>query len=71
MIHALEVLPHQRRQGVAGRIMRAAAIWAEEQGAHTISLIVTQANAGAGALYASLGMSLVGQYHYRIQEPEK
>ena len=68
MLHALEVLPHQRRQGVAGRLMAAAAIWAEGQGAHTFSVLVTQANDGANALYASLGMTLVGQYHYRIQE---
>lgn len=68
MLHALEVLPSQRRQGVAGRMMRAAAIWAEAQGAAYISLIVTRANSGANALYASLGMRLVGQYHYRIQE---
>lgn len=71
MVHALEVLPHQRRQGVAGRMMRAAAIWAQAQGAGHVALIVTQANAGANALYASLGMTAVGQYHYRIQEVRK
>lgn len=68
MMHALEVLPHQRRQGVAGRMIAAAAIWAEEQGARHFAVLVTRANTGANTLYASLGMDLVGQYHYRIQE---
>lgn len=65
MLHALEVAPALRRQGTAHNIMRAAAIWAQDQGAETLSLLVTAANAGARALYASLGMAVVGQYHYR------
>jgi len=28
---------------------------------------VTEANAPARALYASLGMKAVGQYHYRVK----
>ena len=31
------------------------------------NMIVTSANAGAQALYASLGMEIVGHYHYRSQ----
>jgi N-acetylglutamate synthase len=65
MLHALEVCPNQRRQGAANNIMRMAASWAQDQGAETLCLAVTQANAGARALYASLGMEVVGQYHYR------
>ncbi len=68
MVHAVEILPHQRRQGVAQWIMRKAAFWAEEQGAHTMSVLCTQANSAANALYASLQMEVVGQYHYRIKE---
>ncbi len=65
MLHALEVLPAFRRQGVAHNILRAAAGWAQDQGAAELFLLVTAANAGARALYASLGMAVVGQYHYR------
>ncbi len=65
MLHALEILPHQRAQGLGGWMMRGAALWAAGQGAHTISTACTRENAGANALYASLGMAVVGQYHYR------
>lgn len=67
MLHALEVLPHMRRQGSANIILRAAAAWAQDQGAATLSLVVTKANAPARALYASLGMQVVGNYHYRVK----
>jgi len=65
MVHAVEILPHQRRQGVGRFLMRRAAFWVLEQGGHTLSVICTQDNAGANGLYASLGMTVVGQYHYR------
>lgn len=67
MLHALEVAPHMRRQGSANIILRAAAAWAQDQGATTLSLVVTKANAPARALYASLGMEVVGNYHYRVK----
>lgn len=66
MIHALEILPAYRRRGLARHLMHAAGFWAADHAATHLSLIVTQANAGANALYASLGLTLVGQYHYRI-----
>lgn len=65
MVHALEILPHQRRQGLAQWMMRGAAIWAAGQGARTMSVLCTQANGPANALYQGLGMKIVGQYHYR------
>jgi N-acetylglutamate synthase len=68
MLHALEVLDARRRQGAGLAMLRAAANWAEAQGATRFSLVVTRANAGARALYASLGMAVVGQYHYRIKQ---
>ncbi|THH35407.1 GNAT family N-acetyltransferase [Aliishimia ponticola] len=68
MVHAVEILPHQRKQGVAGWVMRKAAFWGAEQGATTLSVLCTQANTGANALYTSLGMTLEGQYHYRQLE---
>lgn len=65
MVHAVEVLPHQRKQGMAGWFMRLAAFWASDNGASHLAVVCTQANTAANALYASLGMALVGQYHYR------
>ncbi len=65
MLHALEVTPAQRRQGAANNILRAAVKWAQDNGAHSFSLVVTEANTAARALYTSLGLELVGQYHYR------
>lgn len=68
MIHALEVSPRRRRRGAARAMIAAAANWALEHGAQTVALVVTEANAPARALYASLGMSPVGSYHYRLKD---
>lgn len=65
MVHALEVRPAQRRQGMGGHLLRAAANWAAEAGAKSLSLVVTERNAAARALYARAGMAEVGRYHYR------
>lgn len=65
MVHALEVLDRHRREGLGRHMMWQAAHWAASQGATHMSVICTQANQGANALYTSLGMTLVGQYHYR------
>ncbi|QEW18307.1 Acetyltransferase (GNAT) family protein [Marinibacterium anthonyi] len=70
MLHALEVLPHQRRQGMAQWMMRAAAFWAAENGADTLAVLCTQANGPANGLYASLSMKPVTEYHYR-HKPEE
>jgi GNAT superfamily N-acetyltransferase len=67
MLHALEVAPAQRRAGTARNILRRAAQWAEDQGATALGLAVTEANLPARALYASLGMQIVGRYHYRAK----
>ncbi len=66
MIHAIEVVPAFRRLGVARNILQRAATFAQESGARTLALAVTTANQPARALYASLGMQAVGQYHYRV-----
>ncbi len=66
MVHAIHVLPAHRRQGAGRLLLRAAAKWAQKQGADVISLIVTQGNHAANPLYASLGMTRVGCYHYRV-----
>lgn len=65
MVHAVEVLPAHRRQGMGQWAMRAAAFWALDNGAQTLSVICTKANAGANGLYTALGMEIVGEYHYR------
>jgi ribosomal protein S18 acetylase RimI-like enzyme len=70
MLHALEIDPAFQRQGLGRHLTRAVAIWAQSQGASHLSLLATKANIGANALYASLGMSVVGQYHYRIKTSE-
>lgn len=67
MLHALEVRPDLRRQGVGATLLRSAANWAESQGATRLSLVVTRQNTAACALYARLGMTVVGQYHYRMK----
>ncbi len=65
MIHALEISSAHRKKGLARHLTRAAAFWAQDNGADYLTLVTTQANIGANALYSSLGMTLVGQYHYR------
>ena len=67
MVHALEVVAGRRRQGLGRALMQAAATWAAAQGARHLGLAVLTSNAPARALYASLGMTAVGQYHYRME----
>lgn len=67
MVHALEVLADQRRKGLGIYMMRQAAFWAKRNGAQHLALAVTEANAAANALYAGLGLTRVGGYHYRMK----
>lgn len=66
MVHAVETAHRFRRKGLGRHMMTAAAFWARDNGASTLSLLVTNANEGANALYASLGMTPAAGYHYRI-----
>ncbi|MDP5218340.1 GNAT family N-acetyltransferase [Ruegeria sp. 2205SS24-7] len=66
MVHALEILPEHQRNGLGKWAMRAAAFWALDNGAETLSVICTKANTGANALYHALGMQIAGSYHYRV-----
>jgi N-acetylglutamate synthase len=66
MIHALEIAVAHRRGGLARQMTVAAAFWAQTHGAQWLTLVTTRANTAANALYASLGMEVVGQYHYRV-----
>ena len=65
MIHAIEVAPALRRNGVANNILLTAAKWARENQARKLCLAVTNSNTAANALYVKLGLSVVGHYHYR------
>ena len=68
MVHAVEVLQSFRRKGVARKLMAQAADWAQARGAVYMSVITTNRNVAANALYRSLGMYPVAKYHYRIKE---
>lgn len=65
MMHALEVAATHRRQGMAALMCRQAAVWAAARGGTHLAALCTRANAGSNALYSSLGLAVVGQYHYR------
>ncbi len=69
MLHALEIVPDFRRQGVARYMARGIADWARGQGAEWFALAVTERNMAARALYSALNMTEAGAYHYR-QKPE-
>ena len=65
MLHALQIEPEFRRQGVARYMVRGMAHWAMQQGASTFALAVTQDNTSARDLYSALGLTEVDAYHYR------
>lgn len=71
MVHAVEVRPALRRQKLAVNMMRAAAAWAQDRQIPWLSVLVTEGNAPARALYRSLGMEDVGYYHYRMKAPQR
>ena len=66
-VHAVEICAAQRQQGVASWLMKQAAFWAAEQGASRLNVACTKANVAANALYRSIGMKVVGEYHYRMK----
>jgi len=68
MLHALHVAPSARRRGLGRALTEAAMHWSCARGADWIALAVTDANAPARALYASLGFRPVGRYWYRALE---
>ena len=65
MLHALEVEPGFRRQGVARYMLRGIAHWAAGAGAEWFALAVTEQNLAARGLYSALNMAEAGRYHYR------
>jgi hypothetical protein len=67
MLHALEIRKVDRLTGQGRNATKQAALWAAQNGATHLATLCTQENTGANALYTSLGMAPVGQYHYRIK----
>ncbi|HWV83390.1 MAG TPA: GNAT family N-acetyltransferase [Hyphomicrobiaceae bacterium] len=54
-----------RRQGAASAVMSALEAWGSAQGARTIGLQAVTTNTPAQGLYAALGYTAAGTYHYR------
>ena len=67
MLHALEVTKEARRQGLGVAILRASALWAAENGANELAILVTVANEAANSLYIRSGAKLAGGYRYRAR----
>ena len=65
-ITAVEVHPDHRRQGLGGAITEAACRAAGQRGVSRVFLQVEDDNAGARALYKSLGFRDSHRYHYRV-----
>lgn len=68
MLHALEVAPEARRRGIGRTMMQGAANWASRNHARDLAVLVVKANRPAQTLYAALGMTPAGAYHYRIKK---
>lgn len=64
-LSCLMVPSRSRRQGVATALTCAALELAQGRGCDRVFLQVESANAGALALYRSLGFVVVDRYHYR------
>jgi len=70
MMHALTVRERHRRRGMAALMCRQAAFWAAVRGGTHLAALCTRANVGSNALCASLGLEVVGHYHYRKAKDE-
>ncbi|MFJ6198405.1 GNAT family N-acetyltransferase [Micromonospora sp. NPDC092111] len=65
----IEVAPQVRRQGLAGRVVRALADWAVAEGASHALLQVEQRNTAAVSLYRRLGFTTHHTYLTRVAPP--
>ncbi len=54
-LHDVVVVEHARRQGVARRLIEAAAAWLEDRGAPRVMLWTAEKNTGAKRLFEGLG----------------
>lgn len=64
MVHAVEVQAELRRKGLAGWMMRRAALWAAENGASRLALAVLRSNEPALSLYRAMGFAEASGYRY-------
>jgi GNAT superfamily N-acetyltransferase len=65
-VTAVEVDPGHRRRGLGTAVLRAILDWGREHGATSTYLQVADDNAGALALYDSLGFARHHGYHYTV-----
>lgn len=65
MLHAVHIDDNARRSGHGSRITRTAADWAVSNGARILGVAAVAQNRAACGLYVSLGMKIIGGYHYR------
>jgi ribosomal protein S18 acetylase RimI-like enzyme len=65
VLHALAVAEGARRQGHGRAVTLAAAAFGRDHGATGLAVLVTAENLPARQLYAALGLSEAGRYHYR------
>ncbi|GAA4357625.1 GNAT family N-acetyltransferase [Angustibacter luteus] len=68
-VTAMEVVPAQRRRGLATLVLGALAEWAMQRGDRSMYLQVAEQNRGARGLYAGLGFADHHGYHYRVAPP--
>ena len=66
MVHALIVDHKCRRQGMGKFVMQKAGAWARQQGAESVAVLCTKQNQSANNFYKTLGMRVIGEYHYRL-----
>lgn len=66
MVHALIVDRKCHRQGMGKFVMQKAGDWAYQMGAKNVVALCTKENQSANCFYKSLGMHLIGGYHYRL-----
>ncbi|HST66587.1 MAG TPA: GNAT family N-acetyltransferase, partial [Mycobacteriales bacterium] len=65
-VTAVEVDPGHRRRGLGTAVMRAILDWGHQRGATSAYLQVAEDNAGALALYDTLGFARHHGYHYTV-----
>ena len=66
MVHAVEVRADARRQGIAQRMMQAAAWWAVQEGADRLAALTVATNSATQSMWQKLGMEIATHYHYRV-----
>ena len=66
MVHALIVDRKFQRQGMGKHVMQKVGVWAHQQGAESVVVLCTKQNQSANNFYKTLGMQVIGEYHYRL-----